>query len=273
VTVAPLSQRSEKLLEVRLADLRSDYRGKLTGTERGLARKGMFGSGLHVSEALDVSRAFVVASAEAAWESVVRAHQSLGSPTEEGVSSEMKRFLSNAIRKAGSEADETLTKHVSRIPNVRGEWTVRHTVEHQISRHDVEVDIYLDSTIRATKAAAASSNQYHFYSAVGAVQTGGNASASVVQRIEGSDKGALVSALGLVQDALERSAEFDARTRAELLEVTKDCQLELSKSTPNSTKLMTMFQLLASSVQAIPNAQPAYQAIKSALMPFGIALP
>lgn len=114
---------------------------------------------------------------------------------------------------------------------------------------------------------------YNFYGAVGSVQTGANATANVVQNLGADDRASLLSAIQQVRDALSNSPSVGEQQRSELLEIADECASQMTASAPNNTKLLTMFNVLGTAIQSIASAQPAYQALKGAILPLGITLP
>ena len=142
------------------------------------------------------------------------------------------------------------------------------------AKHEIEVDLYVDSLMGSSEIEKGAMTQnYNFYGTVGSVQTGTSATANVVQNLGASDKTSLTSAILQVRDALSNAPSIGEQQRKELLEIADECTAQLSATSPNSTKLLTMFNVLGTAVQSISSAQPAYQAIKNAVLPLGITLP
>lgn len=114
---------------------------------------------------------------------------------------------------------------------------------------------------------------YNFFGSVGSVQTGTGAVAKFVQNLNGYEMQALVDAVHQIRSAVTSAIEMTEQQRCDLRDVADECEQLVQSDSPNNTKLMAMFTLLAGSVQAIPSAQPAYQALRAALVPLGITLP
>lgn len=143
------------------------------------------------------------------------------------------------------------------------------------AKHDIEVDLYVDSLSRLDegRATGALMQHYNFYGTVGSVQTGANATANVIQNLGADDRAALSSAVQQVRDALSNAPTVAEQQRKELLEIADECVSQIAASSPNNTKLLTMFNVLGTAIQSIAGAQPAYQALKVAVLPLGITLP
>lgn len=123
------------------------------------------------------------------------------------------------------------------------------------------------------QGAASSSSTYNFYGNVGAFQTGPGASANIIQNLGSEDKDALLNALNLVRDTLTLVRDLAAEQKDELLQMVDDSVKEVKSTNPNNTKLRTILTAIATTIQTVGSAQPAYQALKTALLPLGITLP
>src|SRR5262249_10253804 len=114
---------------------------------------------------------------------------------------------------------------------------------------------------------------FNFYSSVGAVQTGPSATANVVQTINPSDKETLLKALETVKQGLVDIDALPSHPKKEIIELVDEAHIEVDKSNPNRTRLGSILQGIATAIQTAGSLQPAYQALKAALIPFGIPLP
>ena len=151
--------------------------------------------------------------------------------------------------------------------------TLTETAKLSKEKHNIEIDLYVDSLRETGKEALPPRATYHFYGSVGAVQSGANAYANVVQHLADSDKQEIINALNEVKLAVQNASKKSEREIHELIEIVDDSIDELAKSNPNNTKLRACFDVLSGSIQAIASAGPAYHALKSALLPLGIMLP
>ena len=134
---------------------------------------------------------------------------------------------------------------------------------------ELEIDLYLDGLMTAENEKA----QLHFHGPVGAVQTGSHARADVLQNISAEDRGALTHALTALREAIENAQELQDGQRMELIEVAAECEQMSLTGIGNNTKLRGMLNVLATTIQTIGSAQPAYAALKLAVAPLGILLP
>ena len=116
-------------------------------------------------------------------------------------------------------------------------------------------------------------HNFNFHGNVGSVQTGANAIANVVQNLGADERTALVSALQQVKEAIGIAPSLAEPRRQEILKVAHECSSQIESESPNDTKLLAMFNVLGTTIQSIASAQPAYQALKTALFAIGITLP
>lgn len=204
-----------------------------------------------------------------AWRSIVRVHQTLGIAAAVGLATDLKQLFSEFLGTTRTELDALLTDKLTE-PNLRDRLTLDEACEDSRRKHSVEIDLYVDSLkLSAEAQPSAMAYSYHFY---GTVQTGPGATANVVQNLAAEDKQALLGALDQIKDAISSSQALLAQQQ-ELIEIAEECATLIQAPQPNNSKLRAMFDVLATSVQAVTSAQPAYQALKAALVPLGIMLP
>jgi len=110
-----------------------------------------------------------------------------------------------------------------------------------IKKHNIEIDLYVDSlSIRSEEAIGASvaAPQYNFYRNIGAVQTGVNSSANVIQNLGVEDRQALLSALGTLKEHIPSFQELTEIKRDELREIVEECVQQSTSETTNNTKCL-----------------------------------
>ena len=264
--------RFTRLLDIRISERVRQFKAELLQIDRRAASKGMFTSGSHASEVLQAHERELEVRTIITWESLVRAHRTLGLRLDSEAAAEFKSVLHPQINKYFAELSTSLRGYEKRLP-VPMPLDLSGAKSHVTSKHDIEVDLYVDSFTSGSTDQQAASSQYNFYGTVGTVQTGASSQANVVQNIGASDQDALLKALELTDTALRNAAHLGERQQNELLEIVAECKAELGSKSPNNTKLLTMFGVLATSVQAVASAQPAYHALKAALLPLGVTLP
>lgn len=129
------------------------------------------------------------------------------------------------------------------------------------------------SSTSQVQGASPMTNNFHFHGNVGAVQTGANAVAHIVQNLDAKERASLATALQQFKEAIEMEPSLSDQQRKELLETTQQCSSEIESESSDSSKLLSVFNVLGTSIQSIASAQPAYQVLKTALLVIGIPLP
>lgn len=270
-----IADRFSKLFAVQLDEQSNHLAETLKGIKYDMSRRGMFHSGVHVGQIFDTHKRELEVRAALAWQALHRAHSSCGSPNYSGLAADLKAELKKSIDAQVGHLNASLSGHASKLTTFHRspEFDLTRTGRHLVAKHEVEIDIYEDSLMGDNGDSSSSAPQYHFYGNVGAVQTGANASANIIQNLDASEKAALVEALRMARDAVGAPAELEELKRKELVAIADDCITELGSSSPNNTRLLPLFVVLATALQAISSAQPAYLALKTALLPLGIPLP
>jgi len=236
------------------------------------AHRGALHSSMTIQRLNEILCRELEARAILVWQAIVRVHKIVGIDKNVDLASYFKDIFSKYHQEALNtllpifEKESQIMK--STIPS-----TLTETAKLSKEKHDVEIDLYVDSLRETDKETVAPRATYNFYGSVGAVQSGAGAYANVVQHLAVSEKQEIINALNEVKLAVQNAADRDEREIHELVEVVDDSIVELAKNNPNNTKLRACFHILSGSIQAIASAGPAYQALKSALLPLGIMLP
>lgn len=139
-----------------------------------------------------------------------------------------------------------------------------------------DIDLYvlaLKQEVESGSATTKGNLVLNFHGPVGAVQTGAGSTATVTQHLGDSEKDALLKALDLVERLLSAIEAAGGPPRVQLEEIVTDCRAEIAKPTPNRLKITSLAGGLATAIQTVAVAGPAYTALRSALSLVGIHLP
>ena len=118
-----------------------------------------------------------------------------------------------------------------------------------------------------------STTNNYFYAPVASFQAGAGSIAAVNQTVSIGDRDALVKALDLVREAIQREQKVDTFNKEEVIELIDEGRAEAAKSKPNGMKLGSIMQTVSAAIQTVATLKSAYQTLKIALAPFGIQLP
>lgn len=270
-----LKDRAERLIEVRISERRQQLPRDIGQIKSRAAGHGAFHSSntmlaIHGAFARELEIRSIIC-----WECLVRVHRILGAVHCENLASDLKDYMHSFIEKTRNELDEFLNNELKTFQPHK--LTLDDAQRHANQKHDIEIDLYCDS-LQAQETdteiqSLAAKQEYYFYGTVGAVQTGANAIANVVQNIGADDKQALTDALNLVRESIGAIQNLAEVQKEELVQVVDECRAEITSEKPNNTRLRALLSTVATSIQTIASAQPAYQAVKGALLPLGIVLP
>ena len=269
-----LQSRFEGLIKVHMAERQKQFPLELRQIDSQAASHGRLNSGVHILQSKQAHERELEIRTILAWNSLVRVHRTFGCPMPDSLrndfKAEMRQRIDEIFAELSGSLEERTRKSGLNIP-------VSLTEPHRdvLAKHDIEVDLYVDSLSISSpeQGTHPMTHNYNFYGAVGSVQTGANAVANAVQNLGADDRTALSTALQQVRDALSSAPTVGEQQRRELLEITEECASQMAMESPNNTKLLTMFNVLGTTIQSIAGAQPAYQALKVAVLPLGITLP
>lgn len=145
--------------------------------------------------------------------------------------------------------------------------------EHAKKKVLADIDLFILS-LEARSERREGQTVFHIQgSQVGAIQLGPGASATTIQMLTVPDREALRKALDRVKQDLARVDKLPGYEKDEVLDLIEEGRAEIGKAKPNSIRLTSVFSAIATAIQTAGSLQPAYQALKAALLPLGIPLP
>ena len=268
-----LQARFERLVEVKMTERRKQFPLELRQIDSQASAHGMLHSSTRILKTLQASERELEVRAILAWESLVRVHRTYGQPMSDTLRDDLKAEIHRHIDQNMAELTVSLNGCIRKSGLITMPVSLIDAHSTVKAKHDIEVDLYVDSLSVATGGIGTMTQNYNFYGAIGSVQTGANATANVIQNLGEDDRASLSSAIQQVREALSNASSVGEQQRRELLEIADECASQMSENSPNNTKLLTMFNVLGTAIQSIASAQPAYQALKVAVLSLGITLP
>jgi hypothetical protein len=88
--------------------------------------------------------------------------------------------------------------------------------------------------------------------------------------IDADSRQALSDGLTALRGALSGADDLDPVQRTELAQVIDDCEQEVTRETPNQSRLMGALQAIATTVQTTASLQPAWEVVRRAMQLMGI---
>jgi hypothetical protein len=256
-----LDERTEQLA-------REISQAQAEATMRGVGRSGAVLQMVHDICARDIGlRALIV------WQNLLRVLSEAGVQSSKSLVNDLKEEISKYQGAIYSEPYNRLEKVIQNV-GTRVDLSLTDALDRAITKVNSEIELFALKLQRYVETQGnQSSPVFNFYSPVGAVQTGPSAIASVVQNLGAEDRKAILDALQVVQKGLDAVETLPAVPKEEIVDLVAETQAELDKPKPNNTRLRTSLVAIATAIQTVANLQPAYQAIKTALLPLGISLP
>lgn len=267
-----IKARFSSLIAVKMTERRKNFVSELRQIDARASVRGMLNSSNRIHEIFQAHERELDIRAILGWQSLVRVHGALGQPVNTSLRDDLKNEMLHHLREVMSELADSYDK-CTKNSRLHSTFSLEGSLQNVIIKHDVEVDLYVDSLSNNSESFNKMTQNYNFYGSVGAVQTGSSATANVVQNLGTTDLSSLTSAIEQVREALLDAQNLGAEQQKELIEIADDCASQLSSETPNNTKLLTLFNTLGTAIQSISSAQPAYQALKAAVLPLGLTLP
>lgn len=270
-----LLDRLKRLTDVAFAERQNQVPLEIMAVNAEANKRGMFHSSHRLLQIHSIYAQELGIRVQIVWQSLVRVHRTLGSSVTDSLRSDLKHVIRDYATSIYRELTGLLEGAYSGTSITMGKANLDDARDLAVDKHLAEVDVYVDSltTAQSFSGATPVAGTYNFYGPVGAVQTGSGATANIVQTLNSEDRASLLTALAQVRTALETSSIVTEVQRTELSGIAGECERELLAANPNSTKLMALLVVLGMTIQTIANARPAYEALRTAVLPLGITLP
>jgi hypothetical protein len=203
------------------------------------------------------------------WQNLLRVLSQAGVQPSETLANELKQAVSRYAEAIFAEPHSRLDRLVQ---NIRGSYrpSLTDARERALDKVNAEIDLFVLGLNRRNEFQSSQSG-FVFNAPVGAVLTGPSATANVFQTITQQDRDALLAAVELLKQGLASVDNLPAHPKEEILDLVDEA--ETRKSKPNNSRLLSIFTTVATAIQTVASLQPAYQTLKTALLPLGILLP
>jgi hypothetical protein len=268
-----LTELAGKMIKTQLDERTEQLARDISQAQAEATMRGMGRSGAVLQMVYDICARDIGLRALIVWQNLLRVLSEAGVQSSEGLVNDLKEEVSKYRDAIYSEPYNSLQKVIQNV-GVRVDLSLTDALERAITKVNTEAELFALKLQRYVEMQGnQSSPVFNFYSPVGAVQTGPSAIASVVQNLGAEDRKAILDALQLVRKGLDAVETLPALPKEEIVDLAAETQAELDKAKPNNTRLRTSLVAIATAIQTVANLQPAYQAIKTALLPLGISLP
>lgn len=187
---------------------------------------------------------------------------------------EIERYLPPGLPDLTERMDKTIA--FINAPGTPGFIDYKRRVDDQLERvrrlaiQKLSAEIDLLALAKAPETANTATVNIH--GNVGAVQTGPYATSTINIALSAEDRDTIRRALDLAIESLRR-ATTPITSGPQIIDMAEEARAELDKAAPNNLKLSSYLQGIATSIQTIGSLSGVYEAVKLALLPFGVTLP
>jgi hypothetical protein len=207
------------------------------------------------------------------WQALLRVMSNLGVTPSEGLSVDLQSEVDGYSAQTLPDLDAIMARHKRDGSSFQAEplssaWGLA------MRKIYVEIDLFVSSLharVENDKLRESQNTTLNIYSPVGIIQTGSGAMTNISYSLGAGERDVLVQALDLVKEKLATGE--NGGVREEIYELIEEARAEVGKPKPNGLRLQSVLTGIASAIQTAGNLQPAYQALKAALLPLGIFLP
>jgi len=268
-----ITELADRMIQLQFHERTKQLEHDILLAQADAAKRNMFTSSSHVDVVYDICERDVELRALIVWQNLMRVLSHAGTVPVATLADELKQAVSKYGSAICADSDDHL-QAVARVAGFKPRQSLTAARDRAVRKVYAEIDLFVLGLARREQSQSHPSGAvYNFYSPVGAVQTGPNASAEVFQNVTTQDREAFSSALSLVRKALASVDRLPAHPKEEIVELVDEAETEIKKSKPNNSKLLSTFMVIAQAIQTVGSLKPAYDALKTALLPFGIALP
>jgi len=241
-----------------------------------MAARGLGRSGAIVQRVYELCSRDVEIRTLLIWQTLVRVLSQVGVRYSDDLATDLKQEIRKYLSSILDYPNDCLQKIVQQI-GIGIATSLSDVREQAFMKVDAEIDLFVLSLLRQTEAregkTESSGQIFNFYSPIGAIQTGPSATANVVMNLSHLDREALREALERVKEGLSIVEDLPGHPKEEVLDLVEEAKTEVGKPRPNGMRLGSVLMAVGTAIQTVGSLQPAYQALKAALLPLGIPLP
>jgi len=267
---------ASKLILAQLADRDSQLRTDISQIRNEMAGRNVLRSGMTFSRIHSLCKTELRNRARTVWQMLFRALNAVKVHYSEELATDLKneveKYFPNNLPKFTSILEEAaqVSGYTAKLPDLANDRT------RALAEVNGEIDLYvlaLRSAEEEEKQSGSHQTIYQFYSPVGAVQTGPDAVANVVQTLDSHDREVLLQALDTIKQSLAVMEKLAGYSKEEVIDLVEEAQTELTKGKPSGLRLRSIITTVGTTIQTVSVLQKAYHALKVAVLPLGIQLP
>lgn len=260
---------AERMITAQYIERREQLEHDIQSIRAQMSSRGMLHSGSTITKTRQRCVQEIEARMQIAWKVFWRVLTTTGTAETPRLGDDIKAAVSRVVEPAIGDIEAHLIK-AQEIVGMRTETSLVGAYAHAASKVDAEIDLFVLSLRSNAGAGGGAGQTLNFYSPVGAVQTGAGSFAVVLSP---SERETIRSALDQLLLAVANLDTVGGHSQEEYVEVVQEAKEEVQKGNPNKLRLSTLATSIATGIQTTASLQPAYSALKAALLPLGIVLP
>ena len=271
-----VSDLVDRMTRVQFNERQGQLQHDIALAQSQMAARGLGRSGAIVQRVYELCSRDVEIRTLLIWQTLVRVLSQVGVRYSDDLATDLKQEIRKYLSSILDYANDCLQKIVQQI-GIGIATSLSDVREQAFMKVDAEIDLFVLSLLRQTEAregkTESSGQIFNFYSPIGAIQTGPSATANVVMNLSHLDREALREALERVKEGLSIVEDLPGHPKEEVLDLVEEAKTEVGKPRPNGMRLGSVLMAVGTAIQTVGSLQPAYQALKAALLPLGIPLP
>ncbi len=257
------------------------FQDEVGRVENDLAIRGLGQSGALLKAVADVCVKEIEIRATGIWEDLHRSLVMTGVRPSAELSTELKgvfndffriytdepqrRFDGTWERMGGGSALRTATGFDGRVYGAR-------------AGIEAEIDLFARSLEQSARMNQSRGDTiFQIYAPVGAIQTGADAKANIVQTFDADAQKGFADLLRKIEGQLAEATTLEATQAAELRDAINETREEIEKPRASRSmlfaKLQVIAQLISTAIQSAPVLKSGYEALRNTLATYGIILP
>jgi hypothetical protein len=257
------------------------FQDEIGRVENDLASRGLGHSGALLKAVADVCVKEIETRATDIWEDLYRALIATGVRPSSELSTELKRFFNELFRIYTDEPQRRFDGACDRMGGIDATLRMAMGFDGRVygarARIESQIDLFARSLEQGSRMNKVGGDTiFQIYAPVGVIQTGAGAKANLVQNFDAARK-EFTDLLGQIESQLAEATMLEATQVAELRDAINETREEMEKSRPSRPMLFAKLQVIASlistAIQSAPVLRSGYEALRSVLATYGIALP
>jgi hypothetical protein len=165
---------------------------------------------------------------------------------------DFKGYIKNTIKILN--APKTAEKLLDQLDSAR---------DHSLNKVGTEIDLFVQSLKKKSELSVTGvkSQIFNIYSPAGPIQT-----------IDAELSRQLINALDAIKSGINQLQGLPEHPKSEMVEIIRDCRVELEKDTPNIMRLRSLLTTVGTSIQSNHRLKPGYEMLRQELTHLGISL-